>query len=366
MKVAQIAPPWFTVPPHGYGGTERVVSELCEGLVRRGHEVTLFASGGSSTSARLVTPLPHPPPPAQLGSAPEDVFHAVSAYLRAGEFDLIHDHTGLTGAAMGALLGGKPPVVVTNHGSWTPEVRRLHGLLGDRVGLVAISESQRRQNLEVPHLGVAYNGIDPAGFPYRADKEDFLCFVGRATPDKGIVEAIEIAERTGRKLVMVVKVNEPPEVEYWSREVEPRLTRDVEVLLGAEPALKLDVMSRARALLFPIQWEEPFGLVMTEAMACGTPVIACARGAAPEVVADGTTGFLVDSTDAVRESVLAEARIDVIDPAACRARVEEHFSTERMVDAYEAIYRRALGEDPGWITLPDRTDLPPGKEATLA
>ncbi len=218
----------------------------------------------------------------------------------------------------------------------------------------------------MPHLGVAYNGIDPAGFPYRAQKEGFLCFVGRASPDKGVLEAMEIADRAGRRLVMVVKVNEPSELEFWSNEVEPRLTRHVEVLLGAEPALKLDVVSRARALLFPIRWEEPFGLVMTEAMACGTPVIACARGAAPEVVADGATGFLVDPDDPVAAGVAAEARIGSIDPAACRARVEQHFSTERMVDAYEAIYRRALGRDPGSITIPEPTDLPPGREATLA
>jgi glycosyltransferase involved in cell wall biosynthesis len=347
MKIAQIAPPWFTVPPQGYGGSERVVAELTEGLTRRGHDVTLFASGGSSTGARLVSPLAVPPAPSDLGSGPEDLFHTTSAYLRAGEFDVIHDHSGQAGPALGAMLGGVPPVVVTLHGPWTGESRRFYGLVGERVHLVAISNAQRRINTDVRYAGMVHNGLDPERFPFRSEKEDFLCFVGRASPDKGVLAAIDIAERSGLPLVMVMKVNEREELRYWTEAIAPRLTSSVKVLLGADHALKTDVMSRARALLFPIQWDEPFGLVMTEAMACGTPVVACGRGSVPEVVVDGVTGFIVDPADPVGGAGAVLDRLGSLDPAACRTHVERWFSTRCKTDGYEAVYREVLATSDG-------------------
>jgi glycosyltransferase involved in cell wall biosynthesis len=346
-----------------------VVAELTEGLVRRGHDVTLFASGGSRTSATLVSPLAAPPPPPDLGRGPDDVFHAASAYLRAGEFDVVHDHTGQAGPAIGAMLGGRPPVVVTLHGPWTEDTRRLYRLLEGRLHPVAISHSQRRLHPAIHYAGVVHNGLDPAQFPFRTEKEDFLCFVGRASPDKGVLHAIDIAERSGLRLVMVMKVNERDELEYWAQEVEPRLTPSVEVLLGADHELKTDVVSRARAMLFPIQWDEPFGLVMTEAMACGTPVVACGRGAVPEVVVDGVTGFVVDASQPVESSLRALDHIRSIDPAACRALVERRFSTACMVEGYEAVYRQVLAS--AGAPADDRggsleLTLPPGDLVNLA
>lgn len=336
MRIGIVAPVWFPVPPKGYGGIELVVALLADGLVDEGHDVTLFASGGSRTRARLVSPFAEPPDPRLLGSAWYDAAHAYASYEHAAEFDVIHDHAGVVGPVLGALLDGHPPVVHTLHGPWTKESRILYRHLAERIHLVAISEAQRADNPDVRYAGVVHNGIDLGAYPYRADKDDFLVYIGRANPDKGPVEAIEIARRAGMALKMILKRAEPPEREYFEAEVAPLLGDDVELFENVSHEAKVGMLGRARAMVFPIRWPEPFGLVMVEAMACGTPVVTTGWGAAPELVDDGVTGFRRDTTD---DLAVAVGRCTELDPAACRARVAEHFSAEAMVRGYSTLFR---------------------------
>ena len=340
MKIAQIAPPWFAVPPMGYGGIELVVALLADGLADRGHDVTLFASGGSRTKATLVSPLIDPPDPALLGNPWFDAYHAVASYLAIDhEFDVVHDHSGIVGPAMGALGRGRPPVVHTLHGPWTAPSRRFYGLLHEHVHLVAISEAQRADNTDVEYAAVVHNGIDLDDYRFRADKDEFLVYIGRANPDKGPTLAIEVARRAGLPLAMVIKKNEPFERTYWDEIVAPMLNDEVEVYEAISHDAKVDLLSRARAMVFPIQWPEPFGLVMAEAMACGTPVVSCPVGAAVELVENGVTGYLRDSIDDLVDAV---ASIGNCSPSACRARVEAHFSATSMVEGYEALFASLL------------------------
>ncbi len=341
MRIAEIAPPWFTVPPSGYGGIELVVSLLADNLSARGHDVTLFASAGSVTPAKLVSPLETVPDPALLGNVWFDVCHAFSAYLDAAStFDVIHDHSGIVGPALGALLDGRPPVVHTLHGPWTEPARRYYSLLQDKIHLVAISDAQRGDFPDLQYAATVHNGIDLDTYPYREDKDDYLVYIGRATPDKGPVQAIEVAREAGRPLKMLVKRNEPFELAYWDEMVAPKLHDEVEVFERVSHEFKADLLAHARAMVFPIQWPEPFGLVMIEAMACGTPVVACPRGAATEIVSDGETGFLRSS---VEELVEAVGRVDECSSKACRERVAENFSTLAMVTGYEQVFERVVG-----------------------
>ena len=338
MRIAEIAPGWLPVPPRGYGGIESVVSLLTDGLVERGHEVSLFAPKGSRTTATLI----EGPPPLgaeRVGNVWDETFAALMPFLRAGDVDLIHDHTGSVGSALGAMLDGKPPVVHTLHGPWSDEQRRHYSLIDDRIHLVAISESQREENPDVDYADVVHNAIDLEAHPFNEQKEDWLLFLGRSSPDKGPDEAIQIARIAGLPLKMIVKRAEPGEHEFWDRRVQPLLGEDIEVLDDVPPEEKAAFLCHARALVFPIHWSEPFGLVMIEAMACGTPVVGRPLGAAPEVVADGVTGFLRRTTEEMAEAV---RMVDRIDPRACRARVEERFSPSVIVAGYERVFERVL------------------------
>jgi glycosyltransferase involved in cell wall biosynthesis len=217
------------VPPVGYGGTERVVAVLVEGLVESGHDVTLFAAAGSVTSAHLVTPLAAPPPLGGPSSASDDLFHTTAAFLHAGEFDIVHDHSGM-GPALGAMLNGQTEVIHTLHGPWTGLSRRFFGLVHDRVHLVAISHAQQDANPHLHYAGVVHNGIDLTIHPFNPVKEDFLVFVGRISPEKRPEVAVEVARDAKLPLVMVVKRREPAERAYWDEIVAPLLGDDVVVL----------------------------------------------------------------------------------------------------------------------------------------
>jgi glycosyltransferase involved in cell wall biosynthesis len=339
MRIAIVAPVWFPVPPSGYGGIELVVSLLTEGLVDAGHDVTLFASGGSETRAHLISSMEVAPDPRELGNPWYDAYHALSCYLQVDGFDVVHDHAGVVGPVCGAMLRNVPPVVHTLHGPWTEQTRLLYGLAQRFVHLVAISDAQRADNNDVAYAATVHNGIDLDAYPFRADKDDFLVYIGRANPDKGPKEAIQIARRAGRPLHMILKRSEPPERKYFEREIEPALGSDITLYENVSHETKTDLLGRAYAMVFPIRWPEPFGLVMAEAMACGTPVVTTNYGAAPELVDDGVTGFRRDGDD---DLVDALAHVGSLDPAACRRWVEERYSGPAMVRGYEAVYQQVV------------------------
>jgi glycosyltransferase involved in cell wall biosynthesis len=344
MRIAQVAPPWLAVPPKGYGGIEWVVALLADGLVERGHEVTLFGTGDSITKAKLEYLFDRAPGPKFINDIWHDTVHTLHAFRDPGRFDVFHVHAPFSALAAGASIGR--PVVHTLHGSFTPEMRRLYSIVADRLVFVAISEAQRAHMPELNYGGVVYNGIDLAGYPLRKEKDDFVLFLGRVAPEKGALRAVMAARKAGLRLVLAGKVAHPTEEEHWERDVRPELRPDTEVLGEVTLDKKIDLLSRARAVLFPIDWDEPFGLVMTEAMACGTPVIATPRGSVPEVVAEGETGFVVSVEGFPEEAAEALRRVDGIDPAACRARVERLFSKEMMVEGYERVFERALASAP--------------------
>lgn len=342
MRIAQIAPLWERVPPPAYGGTELVVGLLTDELVRRGHEVTLFATADSITLAQLEPGAPQPL--RQMEALPHEVqvydtLQLDKVYRRAGEFDIIHSHVDFPALPYANLV--KTPTVHTIHGIFTPLVERIF-THHKHQNFVSISNSQRRTDLGLNYVATAYNGIDPSTYTFhpQPDRPPYLAFLGRMSPEKGPHLAIEIARRTGWHLKMAGKVDRVDR-EFFEQAVAPSIDgRQVEFLGEANHAQKSEILGGAVATLFPITWREPFGLVMAESMASGTPVIAMALGSAPEIIVPGKTGFLCHS---VEECMAALERVSEIDRWDCRQHVERNFSVKSMVDGYEAVYRQVLG-----------------------
>ena len=363
MRILEIAPPWFTVPPAGYGGIEQVVAQVSDGLVEAGHDVTLLASGGSTSKARVQNVFDVPPNGA-LGSTCHELIHVLAGYQRRHDFDVIHDHSGFIGAGLGSLLDG-PPVVHTLHGPWVTEVETLHRSLGNTLHRVAISEDQRSRaprGVTVDH--VVHNGISLTEHPFRAeaDADRYLAFVGRANVEKGPEVAVRVAALQGRRLRMAVKINEAAEQVYWDEHVAPLLDGvDVEIVRNGTKQDAIDIMSGAEATLFPIAWPEPFGLVMAESMAVGTPVIAYAAGASVEIIDSGRTGMLVTPGD-LDAFVSAVKIAGTFDRAACRTRVVDRFSSAAMVAGYEAVFASVTEQHLSSRT-PDRASEPRGQRA---
>ncbi|HZX02826.1 glycosyltransferase family 4 protein [Kribbella sp.] len=341
-----IAPPWFDIPPAGYGGIEAVVADLTNRLVAHGHDVLLIAAGNNGTDARFARTYAVPPSELLGQPAPEVVQAAAAARILADEeragraVDLVHDH-----CLAGPLLarGRQVPTVATMHGPVEGQLLEYFRELGDTVSLVAISDAQRRRAPELPWVGTVHNAIDVASFPYREEKEDMVVWLGRYNPDKAPHLAIDAARDAGLPIVCAGKCNEPPERAYFDEYVAPRLGPDASHIGMADFATKTELLGRARCLVFPIRWEEPFGLVMIEAMACGTPVVALRRGSVPEVVVDGVTGFVVDDPAELPEAI-RDAKL--LDPAACRRHVEEHFDLEVMASGYDRVYRSLVRPRP--------------------
>lgn len=358
MKIAQVAPLIESVPPRLYGGTERVVSYLTEELVRQGHEVTLFASGDSRTAAELVACVPQ-----ALRLDPDVNDYAPYTYIqleqlrqRAAQFDIIHFHTDLAHLPL-VRAGVATCTVTTLHGRLDlPDYRPLFAAFDD-VPLVSISNQQRQPLPGARWAGTVYHGLpaDVCTFTETPSSDEYFAFIGRISPEKRPDRAIEIARRAGVKLRMAAKVD-PVDRAYFRNTIEP-LLRDaphVEFIGEIGEAEKSSFLGNARALLFPIDWPEPFGLVLIEAMSCGTPVIAWRCGAVPEVVDHGVTGFVVDSMD---EAVEAVRRVSSLDRRTVRERFEQRFSVERMARDYLAVYA-ALGARPGAHAIRTRRELP--------
>ena len=341
MRIAQVCPPWLAVPPKGYGGIEWVVALLADGLAEYGHDVTLFATGDSQTKASLEYVYAEAPGTTEINDPILDTTHSLLALRDArARFDVLHVHSPFS--ALAAAVESGIPTVHTLHGSFTPEMTRLYSYVADRAWFVAISEAQRRSNPDLRYGGVVYNGIDLDRYPLREEKEDFVLFLGRAAPEKGWRRAIDAAKLAGQRLVSAVKIAHPTEEVEWETNVKPVLPSDFEVLGEITQDAKVDLLRRARAVLFPIDWPEPFGLVMTEAMACGTPVIGTPKGSVPEVLEDGVTGWIVEVERYAESAAERLARLDEIDPRACRERVRRLFSKEAMVAGYERVFERAV------------------------
>lgn len=340
MKIAQIAPLFESVPPKFYGGTERVVSYLTEELVRQGHDVTLFASGDSKTSAELVrccdTALRLNP--AIKDPLPHHLLMLDQVRERADEFDVLHFHVDLLHFPLFKEIADR--VVTTLHGRLDlPDLKPFYTAYTD-MPLVSISKHQRRpMPRRANWVGNVYHGLPANLLAFTAKpKGDYLAFLGRISPEKGPHRAIEIAKRTGLRLKIAAKIDAVDRA-YWDAVIEPMLRQnapDVEFIGEIDEGQKADFLGNARALLFPVNWPEPFGLVLIEAMACGTPVIAYGCGSVPEVIDHGTSGFVVHDTD---EAVSAARCIGELDRSLVRTTFEKRFTATRMSHDYERIYR---------------------------
>ncbi|HEY1266255.1 MAG TPA: glycosyltransferase family 4 protein [Candidatus Binatia bacterium] len=343
MKIAQVAPLYERVPPKFYGGTERIVSCLTEELVREGHDVTLFASGDSLTSARLA---PVCDEALRLNQEIKDdiLYHIIlieEVARRAAEFDFIHFHLNYLHFPIARRL--PTPHVTTLHGRLDlPEYVPLYREFPD-APVVSISDSQREPLPQLNWQGTVYHGLPEDLFQCRTDRGKYLAFIGRFSPEKRVDRAIEIAKRSGIPLKIAAKI-ENTELDYYKSEVEPLLDDPLIEYIGEiDEEQKQDFFCNAYAQVFPIDWPEPFGLVMIEAMACGTPTIAFRCGSVPEIIDDGVTGFIVDS---VEEAVESLKRVAALDRENCRRTFQKRFSAERMLKDYVKIYGRIQSESP--------------------
>lgn len=351
LRIAQLAPPFESVPPAAYGGTERVVSTLTEELVRRGHDVTLFASAESHTTARLVPivgqALWHQDPPCNdFGSHQAEIFAAILD--RIDQFDVVHSHLDYLGFPI--ALQPDRPMLSTLHGRLdVPSLLPIYRAFSD-LPLVSISNSQRRPVAAANWQATIHHGIDLSQFTLRTEPGRYLAFLGRVSPDKGLDVAIRVARRAGWPLLVAARPPLPldgnPEVqrdhEYFEQVIKPLLSEPgIELIGEVGGAQKDEFLRNAAALLFPIRWPEPFGLVMPESLACGTPVLALREGSVPEVVKDGVTGFVCHFED---ELVRAVDRIPELDRRQCRAEAERRFSPGAMADAYEGVYAALLAD----------------------
>jgi glycosyltransferase involved in cell wall biosynthesis len=342
MRIAQVAPLWERVPPPAYGGIELVVGLLTDELVRRGHEVTLFASGDSISLAKLESVHPQAlrldPTIKEYGIY--EMLHMSRVYEKASEFDIIHSHMGCAALPYTKLV--KTPTVHTLHGIFTPDNEKMFTHARSQP-YVSISDAQREPRLGLNCVATVYNGIDLSTYKFHEKPQDppYLAFLGRISPEKGTHLAIEIAKRSGWRLKMAGKVD-VVDVKYFEQEIKPLIDgKQIEYLGEANHEQKNELIGGAVATLFPITWREPFGLVMVESMAAGTPVIAMNLGSTSEVIAHGKTGFLCQSVDEFVEAIDKAAKLN---RHTCREHVMNHFSVQRMTDGYEAVYQQLLAE----------------------
>ncbi|HEX6870189.1 MAG TPA: glycosyltransferase family 4 protein [Micromonosporaceae bacterium] len=351
MRVAQVTPAWLPVPAPGYGGIELLIASLTDALVARGHEVTMFGTGDCVTRAKLRWLLEKAPGRSGLAllmnALEVDTRHAAMVLDEAAEFDIVHVHSPY-GVLLSAALAGLP-TVHTDHG-WH-DSHPLFRTVAERVDFVAPSHAYLRELPALPYTHMVHHGIDVERYPFRAVKDDYVVFIGRMVSAKGLHRAIGAAREAGLRLKAVgVSLGFDEEERYFTERIAPLLADDVELVrheVGFDE--KVELLSRARAMLFPIDWPEPFGLIVPEAMACGTPVLASRCSATPELIDDGRTGFIVDL--AGYESTggrLLREQISGLDPADCRRWVQQRFGIDRMVEGYERVYQAVLNRRKGF------------------
>ena len=336
MRIAIVAPPWLPVPPPAYGGTEVVLDRLARGVQAAGHEVMLFATGDSTCRVPTRWVLEQAAGTVATGAATE-IRHVIHAYEAALEWgaDVVHDHT-LVGPLYAQRLA--VPVVTTNHGPFTGELRDFYAAIAGSVPVVALSRNHAASAGEIPVAAVIYHGVDVNEFPVGKGDGDYAAFLGRMSPDKGVHIAARAARRAGVQLRIAAKMREPAEFAYFESDVKPLLGGGVEYVGEVGGQAKLELLARATCLLNPLTWPEPFGMVMIEALACGTPVVATPCGSAPELVVDGVTGFICAS-----EGELADAmrRACGLDRSRCRADVLQRFNAARMAAEHIQLYETA-------------------------
>ncbi len=354
LRIGILAPPWVPVPPVGYGGTESVIDRLARGLQLAGHDVRLWTTGESTCPVPRGFTFPTARTEA-MGASSIELRHTLEGYEWFADqgCNVIHDHT-LVGPFLGTATA---PVITTNHGPFdNPELATIFSRLPRGIPIIAISRSQAsfapRFGIHVAH--VIHHGINvdevPEGDGSGDEHGPYLLFLGRMSPAKGVVESIEIARATGHRLVIAAKMREAGELAFYEKVVAPLCTDGIEFVGEVAGAVKDRLIGGALALLSPIQWPEPFGLMMIEALAAGTPVISTPRGAAPEIVLHGRTGFLGDDADALARAVRSLGRIDRRD---CRSDIAQRFSVEKMVARHVAAYRDLLtasGDHPEALT----------------
>jgi len=334
MKVAMISPIAWRTPPRHYGPWERVVSLLTEGLVARGIEVTLFATGDSQTTGTLSSVCPRGyEEDRTINAKVWECLHIAEVFERGDAFDIIHNHFDFLPLSYSHMT--KTPLVSTIHGFSSPEILPVYKKYNDSTHYVAISDADKSPDLE--YAATVHHGIDLGEFRFRADSEGYLLFFGRIHPHKGTKECIEIARATGKKLVLAGIVQD---TRYFEEEIQPHLDEDHCVYIGSVGPEERDaVLGGALALLHPIHFDEPFGLSVVEAMASGTPVLAINRGSMPEVIDPGVTGFLVHDAAEMADAV---DRVAGLERAACRRWVEARFTVDRMAANYEAVYQQII------------------------
>ncbi len=345
LKIAQVAPLWFSIPPKKYGGIEWVVYLLCEGLKKRGHKVTLFASGDSKVSCKLIKTFPRCLTKEKIPwtNHAYNLMNLTEAFRRAKEFDILHTHIDLWETFFAPLVKTVSLHTIHNPLYTSKDPKKDFRLFilkhfKDQ-NFVAISKSQKRLSMvRLNFVAVIYNGIKIEDFKFNPKPKDHFVWCARVDKYKGIENAIEIAKRAKVKLILAGRVD-PAQKEYFEKRIKPHLGKKIKFIGEYSHKEKSNFFGQAKALLYPIEWHEPFGLNMVESMACGTPVIAFKMGSVPEVVKNGKTGFVVSN---IKEAVEAIKNIDQIKREDCRKWVEERFSAERMVSDYEKLYFKLL------------------------
>ncbi|MGI5827779.1 MAG: glycosyltransferase family 4 protein [Patescibacteria group bacterium] len=340
MRIAQIAPLAESVPPKKYGGTERVVAALTEGLVLRGHDVTLFASGDSEAKAKLFATYPkhlrEAMPKDSVRRTMATLSHLGVAYAHQEEFDIIHDHTGFYGNAF--AYSAQTPTLVTMHGAFTKENIELFESLS-RAYLVTISHRQRQLAPHLNHIATIYNGLNFDNYPFSDTHEGYLLYVGRISQEKGTRYTVEVARRLNMRLIIAAKLDNPKDRRYFKRYVKPYISDKIQWVGEVTEEERNKLYANALCLLHPVTWPEPFGLTLIEAMACGCPVIAFNQGSIPEIIQDRRTGYIVGNVDemAARVKLISE-----ISREECKNHARNNFNADRMVEAYESLYSTLL------------------------